>query len=121
MRLEHHLVGGYVRYISPHIIILLLLLCSYRNDTDVPLLLFQYTSEDLYHAATEMTLMCHYSCFNIQVRISTMQLRNDTFVPLLLFQYTTEDLYHAATEITVMCHYCCFNIQVRISTMQLQK
>ena len=23
MRLEHHLVGGYVRYISPHIIILL--------------------------------------------------------------------------------------------------
>ena len=27
MRLEHHLVGGYVRYISTHII-LLLLLCS---------------------------------------------------------------------------------------------
>ena len=26
MRLEHHLVGGYVRYISPHIIIILLLL-----------------------------------------------------------------------------------------------
>ena len=25
MRLEHHLVGGYVRYISPHIIIILLL------------------------------------------------------------------------------------------------
>ena len=24
MRLEHHLVGGYVRYISPYIIILLL-------------------------------------------------------------------------------------------------
>ena len=24
MRLEHHLVGGYVRYVSPHIIILLL-------------------------------------------------------------------------------------------------
>ena len=24
MRLEHHLVGGYVRYISPHIIIILL-------------------------------------------------------------------------------------------------
>ena len=24
MRLEHHLVGGYVHYISPHIIILLL-------------------------------------------------------------------------------------------------
>ena len=118
--------------------------CSYRNDTDVPLLLFQYTSEDLYHAATEMTLMCHYSCFNIQVRISTMQLqkwhwcattgvsiykwgslpcsyRNDTDVPLLLFQYTSEDLYHAATEMTLMCHYSCFNIQVRISTMQLQK
>ena len=23
MRLEHHLVGGYVRYISPHIIIIM--------------------------------------------------------------------------------------------------
>ena len=23
MRLEHHLVGGYVRYISPHIIIII--------------------------------------------------------------------------------------------------
>ena len=72
--------------------------CSYRNDTDVPLLLFQYTSEDLYHVATEMPLMCHYS-----------------------FQYTSEDLYHVATEMTLMCHYSCFNIQVRISTMQLQK
>ena len=24
MRLEHHLVGGYVRYISPHIIIIII-------------------------------------------------------------------------------------------------
>ena len=24
MRLEHHLVGGYVRYISPHIIIIMI-------------------------------------------------------------------------------------------------
>ena len=30
MRLEHHLVGGYVRYISPYIIIIIIpiLLCS---------------------------------------------------------------------------------------------
>ena len=28
MRLEHHLVGGYVRYISPYIIIIINLLCS---------------------------------------------------------------------------------------------
>ena len=26
MRLEHHLVGGYVRYISPHIIIIIIML-----------------------------------------------------------------------------------------------
>ena len=26
MRLEHHLVGGYVRYISPHIIIIIKIL-----------------------------------------------------------------------------------------------
>ena len=25
MRLEHHLVGGYVRYISPHIIIIIII------------------------------------------------------------------------------------------------
>ena len=33
MRLEHHLVGGYVRYISPHIIILLLLLPTKKGCT----------------------------------------------------------------------------------------
>ena len=26
MRLEHHLVGGYVRYISPHIIIIIIIM-----------------------------------------------------------------------------------------------
>ena len=28
MRLEHHLVGGYVRYISPHIIIIIIIIIS---------------------------------------------------------------------------------------------
>ena len=28
MRLEHHLVGGYVRYISPHIIIIIIIIPS---------------------------------------------------------------------------------------------
>ena len=36
MRLEHHLVGGYVRYISPHIIIIIIrggwLRCASVND-----------------------------------------------------------------------------------------
>ena len=27
MRLEHHLVGGYVRYISPYIIIIIIITC----------------------------------------------------------------------------------------------
>ena len=31
MRLEHHLVGGYVRYISPHIIIIINL-CLKENN-----------------------------------------------------------------------------------------
>ena len=26
MRLEHHLVGGYVRYVSPHIIIIIIII-----------------------------------------------------------------------------------------------
>ena len=36
MRLEHHLVGGYVRYISPHIIILLLLYYKKYSKTPEP-------------------------------------------------------------------------------------
>ena len=28
MRLEHHLVGGYVRYISPHIIIIIIIITN---------------------------------------------------------------------------------------------
>ena len=32
MRLEHHLVGGYVRYISPHIIIII---TANRNDINI--------------------------------------------------------------------------------------
>ena len=31
MRLEHHLVGGYVRYISPHIIIIIIIIESKIN------------------------------------------------------------------------------------------
>ena len=31
MRLEHHLVGGYVRYISPHIIIIIIKLYDINN------------------------------------------------------------------------------------------
>ena len=30
MRLEHHLVGGYVRYISPHNIIIIILSLKYN-------------------------------------------------------------------------------------------
>ena len=30
MRLEHHLVGGYVRYMSPYIIIIILRVCFLR-------------------------------------------------------------------------------------------
>ena len=34
MRLEHHLVGGYVRYISPHIIIIIITFMeSYGNSS----------------------------------------------------------------------------------------
>ena len=46
MRLEHHLVGGYVRYISPHILLLLLLLLSkFTVESDhKPLENIQYKS-----------------------------------------------------------------------------
>ena len=32
MRLEHHLVGGYVRYISPHIIIIIIINLCQDNE-----------------------------------------------------------------------------------------
>ena len=32
MRLEHHLVGGYVRYISPHIIIIIIISQSFLGN-----------------------------------------------------------------------------------------
>ena len=37
MRLEHHLVGGYVRYISPHIILLLSQVTSHCVTSQVKL------------------------------------------------------------------------------------
>ena len=32
MRLEHHLVGGYVRYISPYIIIIIINHCAFMSN-----------------------------------------------------------------------------------------
>ena len=40
MRLEHHLVGGYVRYISPHIIIIIIIINSFILFYFICLLLF---------------------------------------------------------------------------------
>ena len=37
MRLEHHLVGGYVRYISPHIIIIIIII---RNHVGTEVVFF---------------------------------------------------------------------------------
>ena len=34
MRLEHHLVGGYVRYISPHIIIIIIMYSNILTEFD---------------------------------------------------------------------------------------
>ena len=34
MRLEHHLVGGYVRYISPYIIIIISWMFNFGGFTD---------------------------------------------------------------------------------------
>ena len=36
LSLEHHLVGGYVRYISPHIIIIIIILESHANTIHPP-------------------------------------------------------------------------------------
>ena len=35
MRLEHHLVGGYVRYISPYIIIIIIIIIIIMEGTFV--------------------------------------------------------------------------------------
>ena len=39
MRLEHHLVGGYVRYISPHIIIIIIIIGNFGKTTSMSICL----------------------------------------------------------------------------------
>ena len=51
MRLEHHLVGGYVRYVSPHIIIIIIVGSSTDLtvwDTSVKHIYFKYSLKLLY-------------------------------------------------------------------------
>ena len=52
MRLEHHLVGGYVRYISPHIIIIIIR--SEHTSCNQPVLFrtIYYSKENFYHGVT---------------------------------------------------------------------
>ena len=88
---------------------------SYRNDTDLLVILFQHTSEDLHLTVAEMTLINHSSCFYIQVRIYILQLQL-----LILFQHTSEDSHLTVVEMTLINHSSCFNIQVRIYFLQLQ-
>ena len=40
----------------------------YSAAEAVSLILFQHASEDLHHSAAETALLCHQSCFNMQVR-----------------------------------------------------
>ena len=40
MRLEHHLVGGYVRYISPYVIIIIIHEMYYKLEIDHCCVLF---------------------------------------------------------------------------------
>ena len=49
MRLEHHLVGGYVRYISPHIIIIII--------TNVP---FLETITHGFEIHVKKSVLCSY-------------------------------------------------------------
>ena len=71
MRLEHHLVGGYVRYISPYIIIILLILfvvkCLY-NSFDVNISNYiqintRHTDTIKFHHQSSRTDAFHYSLF----------------------------------------------------------
>ena len=51
MRLEHHLVGGYVRYISPHIIIILLLISLKRNHVRTHIVMLSTYILNAHHEA----------------------------------------------------------------------
>ena len=66
MRLEHHLVGGYVRYISPHIIIIISLdtICAIRffsepelcDSWDKHMVLMQTETISIFHYAKPQIL-----------------------------------------------------------------
>ena len=61
MRLEHHLVGGYVRYISPHIIIIIItsknaIITKFQQTsttfiTDIKSLMYHFQQTSMDHFA----------------------------------------------------------------------
>ena len=55
MRLEHHLVGGYVRYISPHIIIIIIIV---NNDCFIELVLTQNIASQIYMLSKVLLRTC---------------------------------------------------------------
>ena len=65
MRLEHHLVGGYVRYISPHIIIIITKIVIAHgvmsNHQGWMLLLRQSVEYNIMHGQNPLLLgvLCH--------------------------------------------------------------
>ena len=75
MRLAHHLVGGYVRYISPHIIIIIIIIllrtirAYWSKCWVVPPVLFRtnYYSIEIPHGVTAISLTYHPHHAKLQV------------------------------------------------------
>ena len=107
MRLEHHLVGGYVRYISPHIIIIIIpMVSTYRKEmTNFPL--FPFSTKmftfilHLFYIYLTFILHLFYNC-------STFVLLVSLFVGFVLHPLSdslllTNLIIHITSAATVIC------------------
>ena len=87
MRLEHHLVGGYVRYISPHIIIIIIITAtqiklfrrkigtsSVLNQVSLQIIILPFGVDYQLYNLTLNLFVCSINTVFFQVKI---YLRND--------------------------------------------
>ena len=69
MRLEHHLVGGYVRYISPHIIIIIIIIKPYNGrfcKMGAMMIKIVRSSYQLRICKTQQGLRCYPATYRLQ-------------------------------------------------------
>ena len=94
MRLEHHLVGGYVRYISPHIIIIIIII---NGTIHVLVLKHCFVSRQLFRditwATTNFVLGIISKCLGIISNVKNINQNNSLWLTVVTFYIDNNMLY----------------------------